>query len=216
MQSEVDVIETSNDDLSDDTESDITNPSFCEDHNAKTSPILQQTDSTTIANNNEQLNKIYSHSDFENFNSYNNVENKQDAIQFNLLPVSEINVSKSIISPNRMEFSPLNVNTTNNALFNNNNNFSYSNSANFQSNTNLNVNNSFPWLHGENSMFPSPCSSSTTSSTIYDASGKSHIVDVSNRINSYNSNNSALSIFSNQTGNVLQSLPCSNKVKNFH
>lgn len=48
MQSENTLMETSEDGLSDDTESDITNPSFCGAINANASPTLRQIESSPM------------------------------------------------------------------------------------------------------------------------------------------------------------------------
>lgn len=209
-------METSDDELSDDTESDITNPSFCRGQNTNTSLLLRQSNLSPMLIDDGRLDKIYTHQDIENDISYESAERKQNTIRFNLLPVGGANVLKSNTSPNCINFLPLSVNTTNNiSSFNNCNNFVHSGNMNFHSSANLNVNNGFPWLHGENGMFPSPCSSSTTSSTLHDASGASHAVVATNGITSYNSNDFASNIFDDQTGNDLQTLPNPNKVQNF-
>lgn len=143
------------------------------------------------------------------------MERKKSTIRFGT------NASKGcrVTSPNCMDFSPLSVNTTGN-IFGNGNAVSNHSGSSFHSgaNSNVNINNGFPWLHGENGMFPSPCSSTTTSSTLHDASGApSSIVAASSGITGYNANNllhSGSNVFSDVAGNDLQTSPTlgSNKV----
>lgn len=204
-------METSDDESSDDTESDITNPSFCRGQNS--SLLLRQADLSPMLTDDGRLDKIYRHKDIENNILYENTERKQNTIRFNLLPVEKTNAPKSNTSPNCMDFSSLSVNTTNN-ISSFGNNLVHSGNMNFNSSASLNVNSGYPWLHGENGMFPSPCSSSTTSSTLQDASGGSHAVPTTNGISSYNTNDFPSNIFDEQTGNDLQALPNPNKVIN--